>query len=200
MTRFSYKTLGLSALVAGAAFFSLGLGTPAQAADVKSPRDAASGLPTGKRQHSPIVITKIEECVSKTDEIDALIASITTQMAQLEARCAELSSLSSEVDAAMASSSSSDAETLAALEEAQRIFSEQVSSFLDEQIAAQVSSELSSSITILQDNTLEMDEEFSVSVAPVQDQLSSLQGMFDAFVEACSSAKKEFKGHVTLLK
>jgi len=26
--------------------------------DVKSPRDAASGLPTGKRQHSPITITK----------------------------------------------------------------------------------------------------------------------------------------------
>ncbi len=193
MIRFSYKTLGLSALVAGAAIFSLGLGAPAQAADVKSPRDSASGLPTGKRQHSPIVITKIEECASKTEEIDALIASISAQMAQLEARCAELSSLSAEVDTAMASSSSSDAETLAALEEAQRIFSEQVASFLDEQVASQVSSELSSSITIYQDTILEPTEEFSLSVSPVLSELSSLQEMFSSFVAACRTNGEHIK-------
>lgn len=193
MIRFSFKTLGLSALVAGAAVIGLGLGTPAQAAETSAPRDAASGLATGRRQHSPIVISKIEECEAKSAEIDALLASISQQMAQLEARCAELSSLSAEVDTAMASSSSSDAETLAALEEAQRIFSEQVSSFLDEQVASQVSSELSSSITILQDNLVEPNEDFSLSVSPVLGELSSLQEMFSSFMATCSATGEHIK-------
>jgi type VI secretion system secreted protein Hcp len=51
---------------------------------VKSPRDAASGLPTGKRQHSPVVVTKavgiaspqLLSAVTKNENLKSVVISV----------------------------------------------------------------------------------------------------------------------------
>jgi hypothetical protein len=177
-------------------------------------RDVASGLPTGKRQHAPGTAPdgldksspKLLECVAKASEIDALLKSLTQQMDQLQAMCSELDALAAQADEESAASSESAAETLAQLDEAQRVFDEQVASFLDDSVRAQVIE----GITLFRDGLRitrsSEGDDVSSSVSPVSETFSSLSEALQAFSSAFSAAstavseKHTKSGHVTLLK
>jgi hypothetical protein len=193
-----FKTLLLSAVLCASAFASFVVSAPAQAADVKSPRDSASGQATGKRQHSPA----LEECDDAYDEMEAMLASLTTQMDALRARCEELNTKAAEADESLAASSEESAAALAEIDEARRVFDEQVASVLDEATIAAVRQALESAGGIHVAAGDVNGDGFSVSdnTAPLLEELAALSAQLASFSESLSSSKKEFKGHVTLLK
>lgn len=135
-----------SAALLGAALFSFSL--PASAAegdrsidggglksDIVSPRDSASGLPTGRRQHSPLID-------SKYDEILKSIQSLRSESIAIRAMCDELSAMLAEEEAALAEDSAAAEEMLAQIDAASTIFTEQVAPFLDEKVVVRITQEL----------------------------------------------------------
>jgi chromosome segregation ATPase len=208
----NFVTSVVGCAAALACVLSIGPAT-AYAADVKSPRDSASGQATGKRQHSPEASPDGTAAASpnwrlevRVDEIKMKLAGMTQQMAELQAMCNELQSMASEADTDLAASNEASTELAAQLDEAQRVFTEQVASLLDEATIAAVTQSLDSQRSVIGDNLMEMDESFEVTISPLLENLGSLEAALSALTEACAQAQVQVSekhtksGHVTLLK
>ncbi|MCC7478436.1 hypothetical protein IT575_08225 [bacterium] len=145
MTAFSIRRAAAATLIATLALITLGAGA-GKAEDIKSPRDAASGqasgrrdaasgLPTGRRQYEPVIIRKYED-------IEATLATLRSQMATLQTQCDELQALYGEAAAADEAAAAESEQMLAQIDEAQKIFDEQVAALLDPALSSSVSQSL----------------------------------------------------------
>ncbi len=196
---------GLVAALAAIALCGLGHFSAAQAAegiDYNSSRSNKSSIAApgggseggGAGKASP----KLAEAVAKVDEIDAMVAALRLQLSSIEMACYELQVLSTDVDEEMSVSSEASTELLAQLEEAQRIFSEQIASLLDEPSVLVVSGDLEkkkkdAQMQIESWSLGASNSGMSVSVSPVTDQLTGLQEVFDSFAAACVVAGEHIK-------
>lgn len=192
---------GLVAAVVVVALSGAGMARQAHAADVDSfsfgaSNSASSTTDTGHGagKASP----KLAEAVSKVEEIDAMVASLRLQLQTLETACYDLQVLSNEVDAEMSVSSEASAEELAQLEEAQRIFTEQIAMLLDDASITVVSSDLEKK---KKDKQMQIESwsfgasnaGMAVSVDPVTEQLAGLKDVFEGFSAACKATGEHIK-------
>lgn len=211
MTSTIVKRFGLSALLAGAAIVTmLGQASPAAAKDV------ASGQATGKRQHEPVAgvakeydksTPKLLEFVATQEEVDAMIAAVSEQLAQLKSRCDQMGSLAVEADAEIDALQEGAAASSAQVDEAQRVFDEQVASLLDPDTVKLVSSSLEQlrAQGTFSDGSSD-GTSLTESVQPVNEKLDELLALLETLKQASKEVKnngegkKEYTGHVTLLK
>ncbi|MCC7477165.1 hypothetical protein IT575_01795 [bacterium] len=197
-------TAGLLAIFALVAV--CGLARPAAAAegiDYNSSRsNKTSGLadpgPGGEGGGAGKSSPKLAEAVLKVEEIDAMVAALQLQLQALETACYDLQVLSTEVDEEMSEDSEASAQELAQLEEAQRIFTEQIAMLLDESSISVVSGDLAKK---KKDKELQIESwsfgannaGMAVSVDPLMENLASLNEVFASL----KVAYQEVRGHMT---
>ncbi len=143
----SYLLRLLSAALLGAALFAFSL--PASAAentrnvdgggvksDITSPRDHASGLPTGRRAHFQ------EQIVAAYESLAEQLKTLQTVKLSITGQAEELARLLQEEHDAAEQEADAAADLLSQLDSAEAVFSEQVAPLLDSDLVQQISAEL----------------------------------------------------------
>ncbi|MCC7477167.1 hypothetical protein IT575_01805 [bacterium] len=128
------RNLGLSAIIAAAVAFSLGISNQPQAADNQNSSRSNNGSPSDSA--SPPSTEELSETMSQIDSLISQIEDGLTQASSLQAQLSEQSSLLSE---ARAASSEGNEEMLTQIEEARRAFETSVAPLLDPATVEQVS-------------------------------------------------------------
>ncbi len=189
--------IGISAIVAAGAAFSLCLSSPALAEPAQNnntvrsnrggaPAEAASsgsGGGAGKVSVHDISITKAYEDMGLTiTELETLLATLEEQMAQLTALSSSAQETGQAIDEASSASTEASAEELARLENAKKAFDEEVASELESDVASEVSSSLEQAAASAaegasaEETSLSSDlEELSSVIVSLQDAISELK-------------------------
>lgn len=215
MTRKSIvHSIGLTALVAVGTSVCIGLGSPAHAAQnnntVRSNRSegaaatesaSGSGGGAGKASFQDLHITEQEEGFGKDlDTMEALLATLTEQLSQLQALSTEIQTLGQEVQDAETQNAEEGADHVARLEDAKKAFDEQVAGELDSDVADAVTASLdaahaeaSDQADAAQDATLpEQIEALNQTIADLQAALDEMKALQSA-VKASWNLKENVK-------
>ncbi len=190
MTSNIISKIGLSALLAGAAISTVLL----QAA------------PAAAKEYDKST-PKLLEFVATQEEVDTMIASVSEQLAQLQARCDQMSSLAVEADNELSLISQDSTKLAEDCDDAERVFNEQVAALLPPELSAQVTSSLQQlrATATFSDGT-SSDVTMTESVQPVNEKLDELLALLESLKQASKvvkltgEGKKEYTGHVSLLK
>ncbi|MCC7478990.1 hypothetical protein IT575_11110 [bacterium] len=148
--------------------------------EITSPRDHASGLPTGRRMH-------IQEQISgEYDSILAELKLLREAALRITGQAEELARLNQEAGDAAEEEADAVADRLAQIDSAEQIFNEQVAPLLDEKLTVQISQEialtrrgLTATGNLSDGNGNPLDENLQLlrdAIAALEGSLSDLEG------------------------
>jgi hypothetical protein len=166
-----------------------GMLQPAQAAEgidynsSRSNKSNAIAAPGGGGEEVQQLLSAAQQ---KTLELSGQLEQVRAMLLEAQSLSTELSSLSEQISSAQAAAAESSQEELALLDEATRIFSEQIASLLEPELAQQVSSSLENRKRVSASSSLSSSRMEETEAALVE-----LESMISELVAAADAAQKK---------
>jgi hypothetical protein len=190
---------------------SAALAAPAQAADAfnqnssrsnNAPASKAYNQNNARSNHARAGIAAQDELNSLSDQLaqlEALLASMNEQMAQAEALSSSIAAAGTSVTASVEADTDAQADARVAIEDAQRIFDEQVAAMLDETTASAVRSQLQGQLADL-DGAAAASPAFEALAASLEEITASIESTKQQMDELSKVVEKATSGLKDTLK
>lgn len=183
----------ISAVCAAALSLGLAQTAPAQAADIDSyslgssnAGSSAMGSGMGAGKASP----KLAEACAKVDELQEMMNNLELQLDAISDACYQLTVLNDEAQKEVADNAGQNEALLAQLEEAQRVFSEQVASVLSPETVSLVSNEIAATQSSMasSDEQASVSEELSNNIKDLSERITVLTAAYKDMSDVCAAA------------